>query len=196
MPPVRVATEGLVDTVVVRRICQEVGVDVLAVYGERGKDALDGALAGFNAAARHGPWIVLRDLDTDAECAPTLRARLLPAPARGMVFRIAVREVESWLIADRHSFARYFTVPAGRITFSPESIERPKDYLVNLARRSRSRAIRDDVVPRAGSKGRVGPGYAGRIIEYVATAWSPVEASVRCDSLKRCLDRLAQVRTP
>ena len=196
MQSVCVATEGLIDTVVVRRICQEFDLGISAVYGERGKDSLDGALGGYNAAARHGPWLVLRDLDTDAECAPSLRERLLAAPAPGMVFRIAVREVESWLIADLHSFARFFSISPGRITIDPESIHRPKEYLVNLVRRSRSRAIRDDVVPRDGSRARVGPGYAGRIIEFALTAWSPYEASGRSDSLKRCLDRLSRIRVP
>lgn len=195
MRAVLVATEGLIDTAVVRRICQEIGLEIAAVYGESGKDRLDGALAGYNAAARHATWLVLRDLDTDADCAQSLREQLLAAPAPGMVFRIAVREIEAWLIADQHSFARYFSVPPVRIPNDPESIHRPKEYLVNLVRRSRSRTIRDDVVPREGSKARVGPGYAGRMIEYASTVWSPHEASVRSDSLKRCLDLLSYLRT-
>ena len=194
MQSVCVATEGLIDTVVVRRIFRDIGIEISAVYGERGKDSLDGALSGYNAAARHGPWFVLRDLDTDAECAPSLRERLLAAPAPGMVFRIAVREIEVWLIADVHAFARYFAVPAGRISTDLESIRRPKEYLVNLVRRSRSRKTRDDVVPREGSKARVGPGYAGRMIEFISTVWSPQEASTRSDSLRRCLDRLSQIQ--
>ena len=194
MQSVCVATEGLIDTIVVRRICQEIDLGISAVYGERGKDSLDGALRGYNAAARHGSWLVLRDLDTDAECAPSLKEQLLATPAPGMVFRFAVREVESWLIADMHSFARFFSISPGRISGDPESIRRPKEYLVNLARRSRSRTIRDDVVPRDGSKARVGPGYTGRVIEFVSTAWSPRAASVRSDSLKRCLDRLSRIR--
>ena len=195
MQPVCVATEGLIDTAVVRRIFQEVELEIAAVYGESGKDRLDGALAGYNAAARHGSWLVLRDLDTDADCAPSLRARLLAAPASGMAFRIAVREIEAWLIADLHAFARFFSISPGRIPNDPESIHRPKEYLVNLVRRSRSRTIRDDVVPRDGSRARVGPGYAGRMIEFASTVWSPHEASVRSDSLKRCLDRLSHLRT-
>ena len=192
MQSVYVATEGLIDTAVVRRICREFELEIAAVYGESGKDRLDGALAGYNAAARFGTWIVLRDLDTDAECAPSLRARLLAAPAPGMVFRIAVREIEAWLIADQRSFARYFSVPPVRIPNDPESIPRPKEYLVNLVRRSRSRTIREDVVPREGSKAQVGPGYAGRMIEYASSVWSPNEASMRSESLKRCLDRLSR----
>ena len=192
MQPVCVATEGLIDTAVVRRIFQEVELEIAAVYGESGKDRLNSALAGYNAAARHGSWLGLRDLDADADCAPTLRARLLAAPASGMAFRIAVREIEAWLIADLHAFARFFSISPGRIPNDPESIHRPKEYLVNLVRRSRSRTIRDDVVPRDGSRARVGPGYAGRMIEFASTVWSPHEASVRSDSLKRCLDRLAR----
>ena len=195
MQSVCVATEGLIDTAVVRRICQEVKLEISADYGESGKNRLDGALAGYNAAARHGSWLVLRDLDTDADCAPTLRARLLAVPASGMAFRIAVREIEAWLIADLHSFAQYFSIPVGRVSTGPESIHRPKEYLVNLVRRSRSRTIRDDVVPRDGSRARVGPGYAGRMIEFASTVWSPHGASVRSDSLKRCLARLSHLRT-
>ena len=195
MQSVCVATEGLIDTAVVRRICLEIEIEIAAIYGESGKDRLDGALVGYNAAARFGTWVVLRDLDTDADCAPSLRARLLAAPAPGMVFRIAVREIEAWLIADQHSFARYFSVPPVRIPNDPESVLRPKEFLVNLVRRSRSRTIREDVVPREGSKARVGPGYAGRMIEFASTVWSPHEASVRSESLKRCLARLSHLRT-
>lgn len=193
MQSVCVATEGLIDTAVVRRVCREVELEIAAVYGGNGKDHLDGALSGYNAAARHGSWLVLRDLDTDADCAPNLRKRLLAFPAPGMEFRIAVREIEAWLIADLQSFAQYFSVPPVRVTNNPESIRRPKEYLVNLVRRSRSRTIRDDVVPREGSKARVGPGYAGWMIEFASTVWSPHEASVRSDSLKRCLERLSRI---
>ena len=193
MQSVCVATEGLIDTAVVRRICREIELEIAAVYGESGKDRLDGAVVGYNAAARFGTWVVLRDLDTDADCAPSLRERLLAAPAPGMVFRIAVREIEAWLLADQRSFARYFSVAPVRIPNDPESILRPKEFLVNLVRRSRSRTVRDDVVPREGSKTQVGPGYAGRMIEYASTVWSPHEASVRSDSLKRCLDRLSRL---
>ena len=52
MQPVYVATEGLIDTSVVRRVCQEIDVEIAAVFGESGKDSLDGTLAGNNAA-RH-----------------------------------------------------------------------------------------------------------------------------------------------
>ena len=193
MRVVSVATEGAVDTALARRICKEVGLEVVTVYGERGKHRLDQALDGYNAAARHGSWFVLRDLDTDADCAPQLRERLLATPSQGMTFRVAVHEIESWLIADHRSFARYFSVSAALVTNDPESIRHPKDHLVSVVRRSRSRRMREDVVPRDRSKVRIGPGYASRLIEYIWSAWSPTAASTRSDSLRRCLDRLSWI---
>lgn len=193
MRTVSVATEGAVDSAPARRVCKEVGLEVVAVHGERGKQRLDRSLDGYNAAARHGSWFVLRDLDADAGCAPDLRERLLATPSRGMTFRIAVREIESWLIADHSSFSRYFAVSAERVTNDPESIRHPKDYLVGVVRHSRSRRMREDVVPRDRSRARVGPGYASRLIEYIWTAWSPMTASTRSESLRRCLDRLSRI---
>ena len=52
MQPVYVAMEGLIDTSVVRRVCQEIAVEIAAVFGESGRDSLDGALLGYNAV-RH-----------------------------------------------------------------------------------------------------------------------------------------------
>ena len=194
MRVVCVATEGPIDTSVARRICDEVDLEIAAVHGERGKGRLDRSLGGYNAAARHGLWLVLRDLNTDAGCAPYLRERLLATPSPGMVFRIAVHEVESWLMADQVSFARYFSVSEGLLTRDPESVRHPKEHLVNVVRRSRSRRMREDVVPRDRSKARIGPGYTSRLIEYVRSAWSPALASTRSDSLRRCLDRLSRIQ--
>jgi hypothetical protein len=191
---VSVATEGTADTAVARRICNEVGIEVVAEHGERGKQRLDKALVGYNAAARHGLWFVLRDLDRDADCAALLRKRLLATPSQGMTFRIAVHEIESWLIADHTSFARYFSVSAELVTRDPESMPHPKDHLVSVVRRSRSRQIREDVVPRDRSGVRIGPGYTSRMIDFIWSKWSPSRASTRSDSLRRCMDRLSRVR--
>lgn len=66
----------------------------------------------------------------------------------------------------------------------------PKQALVNLARTSRRRAIRDDMVPREGSGRAVGPGYTSRIIEFVSNHWRPEQAAHVSDSLRRAIARL------
>jgi hypothetical protein len=58
-----------------------VGTQPGPVYGKNGKQHLHKRITGFNNAARYSPWIVLLDLDHDAECAPPLRSHWLPEAA-------------------------------------------------------------------------------------------------------------------
>lgn len=56
-------------------------------------------MKGFNFAARLTPFLVLADLDR-IECAPKLIRDWLPVEKHpNPVFRVAVREVESWVQA-------------------------------------------------------------------------------------------------
>ena len=104
------AVEGDVDEAVVRCLIEHVNAKTLAIYGRNGKSHLHRRLPSYNQAARLSPWIVLVDLDLDAECAPPFRKSWLSKPSRYMCFRIAVRAVESWLMADKERFARFLGV--------------------------------------------------------------------------------------
>ena len=95
------AVEGVLDEVVVRKLILAAGAQPGTIYGKKGKPYLHQKIEGFNNAAQYRPWIVLADLDRDAECAPPLRNDWLPSPAALMCFRIAVRAVEAWLMAER-----------------------------------------------------------------------------------------------
>jgi len=115
-----------------------------------------------------------------------------------MYFRVAVRAVESWLLADAERLATFLGVPATSIPPDPDAESDPKRTLIGLAQRSRRSAIREDIVPRRGSGSRVGPGYAGRLIEFVLTAedrWRPSAAVQRSDSLRRCVEALRALGT-
>ncbi len=187
------AVECLVDETVMRRLVEETGGVLGPVYGKNGKPHLRQRLEGYNRAARLGPWVVLVDLDHDAGCAPPLRAAWLPHPAPGMCFRVAVREVEAWLLGDRERLARFLGVSASRVPSAPESEQDPKRMVVSLARHSRRREVREDMVPRAGSGRTEGPAYASRLIEFVESHWRPAAAAECCDSLRRCRHRLQQL---
>lgn len=190
------AVEGLVDEVVLTRVVDEAGGQVGPIYGRNGKPHLRRVLAGYNNAARFSPWLVLVDLDQDAECAPPFVAACLPTPAPLMRLRVAVRAVEAWLLADRERLAGFLRVPAARLPLDPDAVPNPKRLLVDLAHGSRRRDIRQDMVPRPGSGRPVGPAYASRLIEFAATAWRPDVAAQRSDSFRRCRDRIAEmVRT-
>lgn len=190
------AVEGLLDEAVLKRLIAYVGGRPGPIYGKKGKDQLLSRLRGYNQAAQFEPWVVLVDLDQDAACAPPFRAACLAQPAPNMCFRVAVREVEAWLLADREQLARFLAVPQNAVPANAEAVAFPKDTLAQLAQRSRRREIREDIAPRLRSGRRVGPAYSSRLVQFVtdlADGWRPEVAAQTSGSLARCIECLARL---
>lgn len=193
--------EGVVDEAVLRCLLTQVGALSGPIYGKQGKQHLRQRLKGYNQAARFNPWVILVDLDHDEACAPPFRESWLPTPAPYLCFRIAVHEVEAWLMADHEQLARFFSIARSRIPQDPEAVDDPKRTMVELAKHSRRRAIREDMVPRPQSGREVGPAYSSRLIEFIEApdiGWRPDVAAKSSDSLARCLrclQRLFQLST-
>lgn len=185
--PVHCIVEGLVDEAVVRKLFSDLSLTPGAFH-TTSIPAFEARLHRFNQAARHSPWFALCDLDRD-ECAPTRQQRYLPEPAPGMCFRIAVRSVEAWFLADREGIARFLRVAKDSVPFAPEDEPDPKSRIIALARRSRSRAIREGLVPVAGDRRRVGPEYALMVGEFARDHWSPERAANLAPSLRRTIER-------
>lgn len=193
-PAINLLVEGLADRVVVQRILEWAGLPCGRTFGEKGKDYLLSVLPDYNQAARFSPWVAVVDLDQAPGCAPVLVRQHLPHPNRWMRFRVAVRAIESWLLADAETLAGFLAIPRARVPSLPEDEPDPKATLVSLARYSRRSAIVKDMVPRPGSGAKVGPAYTARLIEYVMAAgsaqWRPEVAAQRSDSLHRCIAAL------
>jgi hypothetical protein len=190
------ATEGPTDELVLRRIVATRGGIVHRVQVQGGKPALRRALPGYNSAARRDPWLVLVDLDRDFPCPGALVADWLPAPSEKMRFRVVVRQVESWLLADADHFASWFGVRRGAVPDYPDELPDAKETLLTLVGTSRKREVRADVVPRPGSRRRTGPAYSSRLMEFLIDGhrgWRPEEAARRSPSLASCLKRLDEL---
>lgn len=190
------AVEGILDEAVFCRIVKDLGAIPGSVYGKRGKPFLLQKLNAYNQAARYGPWVIIIDLDHDAECAPPFRQSCLPDPAPNMNFRIAVREIEAWLLGDRKRLSKFLSVGVSRIPHNPETLDSPKSTMVNLARHSRRRDVRENMVPRVGSGRKIGPAYTSLLIEFSRDSergWRPSIAAKSSDSLNKCICRLKQL---
>lgn len=192
---VNAVVEEDLDETVARRLIRHVGAEVGYVYGRRGKGYIRENIGRFNNAARNvrSLWFVLVDLDDDYACAPLLCQEWLGDPAPNLCLRVAVREPESWLLADRNAAARFLGVPESVIPYSAESEADPKRLVVELARRSRRRDIREDLVPGPGSGLAMGPAYHARLIEFARRDWRPEVAAQTADSLRRCLSALQRL---
>ncbi len=187
------AVEGTLDDAVARRLIRDAGGLAASTYGLAGKQRLLGQLDGYNQAARFGRWLVLVDLDLSEPCAPPAREAWLPFPANNMCFSIVVREIEAWLMSDRESLASFLSVAASAIPPSPEAIDYPKEVMVEIARHSRRRYIREDMVPRDGSGRATGVAYNSRLSEFVDGPWSSAAAAASSPSLRRTLAHLRRL---
>ena len=159
-------------------------------YGRGGFGYLRKTVFGWNEGARGTPFVLLTDLDRHA-CAPALIREWLHVPIHpNLLFRVAVREVETWLLADRVNIARFLVVPEARIPHEFDGLGDPKRELVKLASRSRSRDIRQRIVPRRGSTATQGPDYNGCLGAFVKYEWDIDVAGAASPSLARTLHRL------
>jgi len=187
---INLAFEDPLHEAVLRKIFAQFNFSVGRCFSHGGYGYLKSKIRGFNNAARVTPFLVLTDLD-QIECAPILIKDWLPFPRHpNLLFRVAVREVESWILAHRDSFARYFGINQNKIPFNVDEAIDPKQFLINLARKSKFRQIREAIVPRSGSSAKQGPDYNGVIIKYVNDHWDVNKAALNSPSLQKMINAL------
>lgn len=194
--PVYLAVEDDLSEAVLKRLLEMSNrpFQTSAVFGHEGFGYLKKRIANFNRAAQSIPYVVLTDLD-NGECAPALVKEWLPGKRHNnLIFCVAVREVESWLLADRETLAEFLRIRPGTIPDEVESILHPKEFLVQLAGRSRSRRIRQAIAPASGSTAKVGPDYNGTLISFVRRHWHVQNAANRSPSLKRAASAIQHWR--
>ncbi len=191
MSIVHYLVEGGIDEAVAVRIIQTAGHIPGVCYGKKGYGYIRDKIQGFNRAVQQIPCLALVDfMDTGLVCAAEVVARWLPNRHANMYFRVVVREIESWLLADRTNLARFLRISITRLPATPEQIVDPKLTLINLARHSTSGRIREALVPEQGSTAQVGKLYTSELKRFVSEDWDLQIARTNAPSLDRCLRRL------
>lgn len=191
---IHIAVEDRLSEAVLRTLLRQSGRPyyVGTVYGGRGFGDLKRMARGFNLASAYTPFVLLADLDS-ADCPPVILDAWLSHPKHpNFIFRVAVREVEAWVLADRGAFAKFCGIPASAVTNRPDDLTNPKAELIRLAGRSRYRLVREDLCPPSGSTRVQGPGYNARLVEFVASKWMAERAAVHSPSLARSLTRIRE----
>ena len=189
--PINLATEDELSEATLLRLLKDLDHYVVgASYRRGGFGYLRRTIHGWNSAARGIPFIVLTDLDV-CECPASLIADWLSAPQHpNLLFRVAVREVESWLLADAVNLSRFLAVPERIMPADSDRLADPKAEIIELARRSRSKTIRDGIVPKRGSTAKQGPDYNGLLGSFVRNDWDPKAATGGSPSLTKTVKRL------
>ena len=188
-------TEDLLSDAVSTKLLSHFGIDIVQSVIYEGQTYLQRKARGFNQAAHAACGVfMLTDLDSPKLCPPRLIASWLNSPRNPrFLLRVAVMEVESWVMADRRAFAEFLSIPRHRIPFNTDEIPNPKEFLVSLARRSQNRRLREALVPKRITKNlKTGSAYNNLLREFVLTQWDIERAASRSPSLSRTIARLRQ----
>ncbi|MCB2262786.1 MAG: DUF4276 family protein [Candidatus Thiosymbion ectosymbiont of Robbea hypermnestra] len=195
MTGVVIATEDALSEVVAETLLYQAGrCDIRARVGKKGFGYLKKRVADLDRLAENGvPVLLLTDLDR-RRCPLEMIAGWLPRPRSArLLFRVAVRETESWVLADRAAFARFVGIPAVAVPTAPDELSDPKAAVLRLVRQSSKRELRRDILPQKGASSPVGLGYNSQLCHFVRSAWSSNRAVKHSPSLSRAVRRVREL---
>ncbi len=108
------------------------------------------------------------------------------------VVRVATRIVESWIMADRKKFARYFDLTESLLPTIPDEHLRPRKLFFDLLGKEKASALRNrglaGMLPSRNA--HIGPCYNEIMCDFIERHWSPLRAEKNSPSLKRTMNRL------
>jgi hypothetical protein len=193
MTPIAIATEDQLSEAIALRLIADIPTPHFIQFklGRTGNGYLRSKMSSWYQMAQHQVMLVLTDLDR-ANCLVEFRDQWLDAePPQNLLLRIAVREVESWVLAD-HVAMRALIGAKGVLPAAPDELADPKQALLKLAK-SAPKEIRDDLLKTIDGHLSQGLGYNARLSAWVNLEWSPQRAAERSPSLARAQLRLNEV---
>lgn len=194
MTPIAIATEDELSEAIALRLIAEVPEphQITSKLRKGGFGYLRSKMNNWRQMAAHQVVVVLTDLDR-ANCLVEFHNAWLsekPLPAN-LLLRVAVREVESWVLAD-HVALRALIGTKGALPAQPDELPDPKQFLLQLAKTA-PKAVREDLIKTAPGHLAQGLGYNARLTELVFSQWCPQRAAERSPSLARARIRLQKV---
>jgi hypothetical protein len=185
-----------------QNLASETGVRLKLVQGfpdnKHGFTQIKNRIPAILKMASNGiATLILTDLDR-GRCAPELignwtglgdKRKTLPPR---LWFRVAVRETESWVLADRAALAMYFGIAANNFDLTPDQLIDPKEYFLNVIQaKCRNKSLRQ-ILPLGNAN--IGPSYNQIVCTFVRTIWDPERAAAHSPSLKRALMAMKHFR--
>ncbi len=194
MTPIAIATEDELSEAIALRLIAELRSPHCITHRLRrgGSGYLRSKMNNWRQMAEHQVMMVLTDLDR-ASCVVEFRDGWLASQSlpESLLLRVAVREVESWVLAD-HEAVRQLIGSRGVLPVAPDEVPDPKQVLLRLAKHA-PKEVRQEMLKTINGQLSQGLGYNACLTHWVGTAWSPQRAAERSPSLARTRTRLATV---
>ena len=177
--------EGSLDEIVGAALLENASIPPGIVYGKRGWQYIRSRIQGFNNSSVGYPILAIVDfMDTSEECPAAIRSNWVQNQHENMIFRVAVPEIESWLLADQEGFAQFLGIKRHFVPEQPDIGPDAKFTVMQLASRSPHRLRRDAIVPKEGFSASEGPLYTSEMAAFVRDQWNIERACKGSPSLR------------
>jgi hypothetical protein len=196
---INIAFEDVLSEAVINRLLSQLWPEAVVYkkfYG-RGSGYLRSHLQAFMNSSKSSPFFVLIDSDNEGCAKKLLHSLIKKAPPSDFILRIAVHEIESWVLADFNNLIKALNIKSGRCPSNTDTIIQPKEYILNLVRKSASKSIRKSLLPTKVGAASQGPGYNSVMVQFVMDKWNISNASLNSESLNRtvlCLQTFRKSR--
>lgn len=162
-------------------------IEITKSINAHGFGAIKRDILKYNQAAKINPFFIITDLD-QKKCPVELIKEWFKdnTVSENMIFRIAVHEIDSWILADKIGIANCLDVSEVLIPQNPDEISDPKQFLMNLAKKSKNSDIKNNFPPKD-NFAKQGPLYNPILCSFVENEWNVEEAVKKSESLKRAV---------
>lgn len=186
--------EDLLTASVIRRLVKEFNneISIKQEINAHGFGKIKRDILKYNNAAKYMPFFIITDLDKK-ECAVSLINEWFNNTKKEpeLIFRVAIKEIDAWILADRNGIAKALNVSQSNIPAEPEKIEDPKAFLMQTAKKSKNREIRENFPPKD-AFAHQGPLYNILLTNFVSEEWNLTEARQHSKSLEKAYNALKE----
>jgi len=166
---------------------------ISTVMGNRGYDYFRSSLPSIRRSLNGVKFLVFLDGDMLGGRCPVEQIQdwFGDDPSQNLCLRFAIHEVETWLLCDKQNLAAFLAISPNIIPQIDDTKLNTKEILLNCARRSRDRSLRDDLLPANGHTSAIGPAYNLRLTEFIVKHWDIEAARQESSSLDRACKAVA-----
>lgn len=190
MLKIAVATEDILSEVVALRLLAELNGKLIPelLLRRGGSGYLKTNIRKWCQLSHTLPVLVLTDLDNTDHPKTLINSWMgKNNHPENLVIHVAVKEIESWLLADHVAIKKLLGAP--KTPKDPDSLADPKLYLLNMATKA-PRRIRDELVRPHQGGAKQGLGYNSLLTSFVNESWNPERAAQQSPSLAKARLRL------
>ncbi|MFE8047574.1 DUF4276 family protein [Brenneria goodwinii] len=188
---ITIATEDVLSESIISKILSNAGkFKIVMSLGKQGCGYLINKLNNFNNLAKTCVVLVVIDLDNNKSHDEYIEkiTKSISKIDKNLVFSVPIKEVESWILADKSGLSKFLNISENKIDRDPDTVADPKEKIIYLAKNCKNRSAKNGIPPKPKEISKVGLSYNTVLVDFVNNHWSIERASNNSPSLRRTLE--------